>query len=159
MSSSFGETAARRALRENSVAASKAIRNHIDDLPLYLKEKGFISDSHYDSVMSTTHESAASKANRFLGAVEGKVDSGNDAQLGSKWLEAFVRILVTQSIGEFEVAQNIAKVYGKFHSNLVVFMNVNMYISSTVRHADGQSSGYTFFSQIAQGLFAFCACW
>ena len=112
---SFGETPARRALRENSVAASRAIRNHIDDLPLHLKEKGFISDSHYDGVMSTTHESTASKANRFLGAVEGKVDSGNDAQLGRKWLEAFVRILMTQSIGESEVAQSIAKVYGKFH--------------------------------------------
>jgi hypothetical protein len=95
---SIGETAARWALRENSVAASKAIRNHIDDLPLYLKEKGFISDSHYDSVMSTTHESLASKANKFLSAVEGKVDRGNDAELGHKWLEAFMTILTTRRI-------------------------------------------------------------
>ena len=33
-------------------------------------------------------------------------------------------------------------------------MNENIYISSAVRHADRHSSGYTFFSQIAQGSYA-----
>ena len=109
---SFGETAARRALRENNVDASKAIRNHLYDLPLDLIAKGFITQDYHDNVMSTTQESVASKGNRFLSAVEGKVNSGNDAELGRKWLEAFVRILAT--FGESKVAQDIAKVYGGF---------------------------------------------
>ena len=117
MSQSYGETAARQALRENSHSASKAIERHLNDIPQLIKEAGFLTGDHVREIHSTSQVSSTYKANKFLDAVEGKVDSGNHPEKGRKWLEKFLRILIRQNIGKYEVAQDIAQIYGKYKSS------------------------------------------
>ena len=108
-----GETPARRALRENSVAASGAVKKSLDEVLWYLNQEKFITAGQRDSILTTSGVSAAHKAGQALGAVEAKVDSGNDPVKGREWLEVFLRILRRQDIGEETVARDIAKVYGE----------------------------------------------
>ena len=108
-----GETPARRALRENSVAASEAVQRSLDKILQYLKQEKFITANQLDGIITTGGVSAAYKAGQALSAVEVKVDSGNDPVKGREWLETFLKILRRQDIGEEAVAGEIAKLYGE----------------------------------------------
>ena len=109
---SIGESAARRALRENTVAVSGLIQKHLHDLPDHLVQDSFISQGLVDGINSKQGVAAASKASEYLSAVKGKVNSGNDAELGRQWLEKFVTILLTfEDVGT--VTKNIAAAYGE----------------------------------------------
>ena len=112
----FGETAARRALRENTVAVTDVIQRHLAVFPRYLKQTRFMTESQWDDVASTTH-SNAHKANDYMRAVESKVDSGNNPDRGREWLKELIVILMRQDIGEYVVAQDMAKVYSKYIDN------------------------------------------
>ena len=46
-------------------------------------------------------------------AIEAKVNSGNNPDKGRHWLRVLTEILMQQSIGEYEVVQDMAKVYSK----------------------------------------------
>jgi hypothetical protein len=92
------ESAPRRALKENTRAASGAIERHLDDVSQFLVEKEFITDSIAQGIKSKSGVTATSQASEFLDAVKGKVDSRNDHERGSKWLEKFLRILVDPDI-------------------------------------------------------------
>ena len=105
----FGETAARRALRENTVAVTDIIQRHLAVFPRYLKQTMFMTESQWDDVASITH-SDAHKANDYMRAVESKV---NNPDRGREWLKKLMGILMQASIGEYDVAQNMAKVYSK----------------------------------------------
>ena len=108
-----GETPARRALRENSVAASEAVQRSLPQTLQYLKQEKFITANQLDGIITTGGVSAAYKAGQALSAVEVKVDSGNDPVKGREWLETFLKILRRQDIGEEAVAGEIAKLYGE----------------------------------------------
>ena len=109
----FEETAAHRALRENTVAVTDAIQRHLTVFPRYLKQTSFMTESRWDDVASKTQVSNADKANDYMRAVESKVDSGNNPDRGRKWLKELIVILMRQDIGERVVAQDMAKVYSK----------------------------------------------
>ena len=116
---SFGESPARRAIRENSFEASKAIARHLNEVPQLLKQAGFITGGQWDNIASEYRASAADKANNLLSAVEGQVNSGNDAEKGAQWLEKFVRILANPDVNELATAIKIAQVYGEsYHAQV-----------------------------------------
>ena len=104
------ETAARCALRENTVAVTEAIQKHLAVFPRYLKQTRFMTECQVDDIASTMH-SSANKANNFMSAVEFKV---SDPDKGHKWLKKLIEIFMEASISEYAVAQNIAKVYSKY---------------------------------------------
>ena len=106
----FGETAAHRALRENTVAVTDVIQRHLAVFPRYLKQTRFMTGSQWDDVASTTH-SNAHKANDYMRAVESKV---YNPDRGREWLKRLIEILMQASIGEYDVAQNMAKFYSKY---------------------------------------------
>ena len=110
----FEETAAHRALRESTVAVTDAIQRHLTVFPRYLKQTSFMTESQCDDVASKTHVSNADKANDYMRAVESKVDSGNNPDRGRKWLKELIVILMQQDIGEYVVAQDMAKIYSKY---------------------------------------------
>ena len=110
----FEETAAHRALRENTVAVTDAIQRHLTVFPRYLKQTSFMTESRWDDVATKTQVSNADKANDYMRAVESKVDSGNNPDRGRKWLKELIVILMRQDIGERVVAQDMAKVYSKY---------------------------------------------
>ena len=110
---SFGESPARCALRKNSYEASKAIARHLDVVPQLLKEAAFITSGQWDNISSEYKAGVADKANNLLSAVEGQVNSGNNAEKGAQWLEEFVRILVNPDVNEPAIAIKIAQVYGE----------------------------------------------
>ena len=114
-----GETPARRALRENSVAASEAVQRSLPLILQYLKQEKFITGNQLDGILTTSGVSASYKAGQALGAVEAKVDSGNDPVKGGEWLETFLKILRRQDIGEEAVAKEIAKLYGESYSRWI----------------------------------------
>ena len=109
----FGETAARRALRGNYVAVTEAVQRHLNVLPRYLKQDAMITDGLYDDITTTLGEPASQKANKVMMAIEAKVNSGNNPDKGRHWLRVLTEILMQQSIGEYEVVQDMAKVYSK----------------------------------------------
>ena len=116
---SFGESPARRALRENSYEVSKAIARHLNVVPQLLKQASFITGGQWDNIASEHRAGAADKANDLLSAVEGRVNSGNDAEKGALCLEAFVRILVNPDVNELAIAIKIAQVYGEsYHAQV-----------------------------------------
>ena len=113
----FGETAARRALRENTVAVIDAIQRHLAVFPRYLIQTSFMTESQWE-VASTTPVSNAEKANDlYVRAVKSKVDSGNSPDRGREWLKKLLVILMRQDIGEYVAAQDMAKVYSKYSSS------------------------------------------
>ena len=107
-----GETPARRALRENTVAASDAVGRSLHKVLQYFVQEKFITAGRMDEILSISGVSNARKASQALSAVEAKVDRGNDPVKGRQWLETFLKILRRQDIGEEEVARDIAKIYG-----------------------------------------------
>ena len=107
-----GPTPARRALQENVVAASGAVERHLDLILQYFVQEKFITSHESQGIRSMTGVTAAHKAGRALNGVEVKVDSGNDPNIGRKWLERFVWILRRQDVGEWVLARDIAKSYG-----------------------------------------------
>ena len=108
----MGETPARRALRENPVAASGAIERHLELFLQHLKAKGFMTADHASGIRSLSGVTVtdSSRAGKALDAVEVKVDSGNHPDKGRRWLETFLRIL--SDVGECQIASDIAKLYG-----------------------------------------------
>ena len=108
-----GETPARRAMRESTVAASGAVERSLTRILQYLKQEKFITGNRMNGILTRSGFSDAEKAGQALSSVEVKVDSGNDPIKGRQWLETFLKILRRQDIGEEDVAKEIAKLYGK----------------------------------------------
>ena len=108
------ETAAHRALRENTVAVAQAIQRHLEILPLYLIQTAFMTRAQFGTISTTAGASNADKANEILTLVEAKINRGHD---GLEWLKQFVMILTKQEIREYDVAKDIAKVYGESSSD------------------------------------------
>ena len=108
------ESAARCALRRNNVAATDAIARNLELLPKFLKDDPpFIMARNLTGIMSKKGVTEYSQATDILSTVESKVNSGNDAGRGRKWLQRFVEILLHPDIGESDVAKDIARSYGK----------------------------------------------
>ena len=93
-------------------------QRHLAVFPRYLKQTRFLTESQWDDVASTTH-SDAHKANDYMRAVESKV---NNPDRGREWLKRLMEILLQASIGEYDVAQNMAKVYSKYIAIIVVML-------------------------------------
>ena len=145
---SFGETPARRALRENSVGACGAIERNLDRLPRHLVQETFLTSSQLTSIQSTSHVTAADKAGKVMDCVEVKVDSDNDSEKGRHWLEVFVGVLVKYK--EIDVAQGIARHYGEGLIRTLVGVCFSCVFYSAVKYADKRSVGFEYFSNIAR---------
>ena len=128
----FGETPARRALRENTVAVTEAVQRNLNVLPRHLMQKAFMTASHSDEIASTSGVSNAHKANGIMRAVEGKINSGNYPERGRKWFKEFLVILMQQDIGEYEVAQDMAKVYSESVAVLSVYIQMMYYVTPSL---------------------------
>ena len=128
----FGETPARRALRENIVAVTEAVQRNLNVLPRHLMQKAFMTASHSDEIASTSGVSNAHKANGIMRAVEGKINSGNYPERGRKWFKEFLVILMQQDIGEYEVAQDMAKVYSESVAVLSVYIQMMYYVTPSL---------------------------
>ena len=145
----FGETAARRALREKTVAVIDAIQRHLAVFPRYLIQTSFMTESQWE-VASTTPVSNAEKANcLYMRAVKSKVDNNPDR--GREWLKKLMGILMRQDIGEYIVAQDMAKVYSKYSSSKYIHLNYDIF---AVEYADSGTDDFVFFKKIAhpQGM-------
>ena len=108
---SIGETPARRALRENTVTVTGALQRHLSVIRSHLIEKHFMTDAQFEEIVSPSGISIAQKSNGIMGAIAAKVNSGNNPERGRRWLKEFLVILTQQDIGEYELAQDMAKVY------------------------------------------------
>ena len=119
-----GETPARRALRESTVAASGAVQRSLPQILQYLKQEKFMTANQMSEILTMSGVGAAHKAGQALSSVEVKVDSGNDPNKGRQWLEMFLKILRRQDIGEEDVAKEIAKLYGKAKLNTSIIIGL-----------------------------------
>ena len=108
------------------MAATDAIARHLQLLPKFLKDDPpFITARNLTEIMSKKGVTEYSQATDILSTAESKVNSGNHAERGRKWLQRFVEILLRPDIADSDVAKDIARSYGDWSNKKIYQLNDN----------------------------------